>query len=62
MSDLVGNCEDRFSHNEAHIVYFQYIFDIQEEEEEIMCSLEQADKRVDKSKDNYTIGFTIMKV
>ena len=27
-----------------------------------MCSLEQADKRVDKSKDNYTIGFTIMKV
>ena len=46
----------------SNAVYFQYIFDITEEEEELLCSLEQADKRVDKSTENYTIGFTIMKV
>ena len=28
----------------------------------MLCSLEQVDKRVDKTKDNFTIGFTIMKV
>ena len=27
MSDLVGNSEDRFSHNEAHLkIYFQDLF------------------------------------
>ena len=46
----------------SNAFYFQYIFDITEEEEELLCSLEQADKRVDKSTENYTIGFTIMKV
>lgn len=40
----------------------QYIFDITEEEDELMVSLEQQDKRVDKNKDNFTIGFTILKV
>ena len=42
--------------------YFQYIFDITEEEDELMVSMEQKDKRVEKGKDNYTIGFTILKV
>ncbi|KAK3578630.1 hypothetical protein CHS0354_002205 [Potamilus streckersoni] len=41
----------------------QYIFDVEDDEDEIMVSLEQSDKRVDKDKgvDNYSIGFTILK-
>lgn len=39
----------------------QYVFDITDDEDEIMISLEQEDKRVDKGKDNYTIGFAVLK-
>ncbi|XP_052217041.1 calpain-5-like [Dreissena polymorpha] len=39
----------------------QYLFDIVQDEEEMMISLEQKDKRVEKSSDNFTIGFTILK-
>ena len=30
MSDLVGNPEDRFSHNTAHYDYVVYIFSVQD--------------------------------
>ncbi|KAL4220104.1 Calpain-6 [Mactra antiquata] len=39
----------------------QYIFDVLEDEDEVMISLEQKDKRVEKGKDNFTIGFTVLK-
>ncbi|KAH3806764.1 hypothetical protein DPMN_135090 [Dreissena polymorpha] len=39
----------------------QYIFDIVQNEDEVMISLEQKDKRMEKSSDNFTIGFTVLK-
>lgn len=42
---------------------FQYVFDVELEEDELMVSLEQWDKRIDRElgKENDTIGFFIMK-
>lgn len=33
-----------------------------EDEDEVLISLEQKDKRVEKGKDNYTVGFTVLTV
>lgn len=42
---------------------FQFVFDVELEEDELMVSLEQWDKRIDRElgKENDTIGFFIMK-
>lgn len=44
-------------------IIFQYVFDVELEEDELMVSLEQWDKRIDRElgKENDTIGFFIMK-
>ncbi|XP_045201213.2 calpain-5-like [Mercenaria mercenaria] len=56
MPDRAGGC----GNNTSFLCNPQYIFDVTENEDEVLVSLEQQDKR-DKGKDNYSIGFTVIK-
>ena len=55
----------RKRYNDISYMYFvrlQYTFDITDEDDEILISLEQKDKRVDKGTENFTIGFSVLRV
>lgn len=57
LPDRCGGC----GNHQTFLKNPQYLFDIQVDSDEVMVSLEQKDKRVEKGKDNYTIGITILK-
>ncbi|KAH3848959.1 calpain-5-like [Dreissena polymorpha] len=52
-----GGCQN----NNTFLQNPQYIFDIVKDEDEVMISLEQKDKRVEKGANDFAIGFTILR-
>lgn len=61
MYTVAFKCEQKWEVEKKFI--FQFVFDVELEEDELMVSLEQWDKRIDRElgKENDTIGFFIMK-
>lgn len=61
MYTVAFKCEQKWEIKKK--IIFQFVFDVELEEDELMVSLEQWDKRIDRElgKENDTIGFFIMK-